>query len=375
MNDSELRRRLYVPNFEHWRKLCTKNYRSARTLGVQSVDNGVILPAIPIKQTDPYRCRGGVCDRDLNFVAGYNNQPPDQKNGAYCIDEAYSIEHSELEQSSDEVIFGGILVCHFGHFLTDCLARMWYAIEHPDDRRRFVFLMLKTSKLQELKNWVYQFFDLLGLSEERIVILDKPTQFSKVVVPEQSVRIKHDYTREFLLPFEHIAKRVRPFEVRKVFLTRGKTLKSQIHLCNQEYFEAFYRMRGFTVIAPEELSVTDQIALISGADEVATFLGTLAHWSLFSRPNTKWTFINRVDNIVTRQCLINDAVGIDWHFVSAAMNFLYAEQGGGVCLLGSTDHWKRYALEHYGVRLDPNARLPCRYRSSTITSSDGASIS
>ena len=325
---------------------------------MQIVDKGIILPAVPIQKNDPYRCRGGVCDSDLKFVAGYNNQPPDQKNGAYCLDEAYPIDRNKIEQSNEEVIFGGILVCHFGHFLTDCLARMWYAVRHRDDRRKFVFLMLKTSQLQELKNWVYQIFDLLGVPEDRLVILEKPTQFAKIVVPEQSVRIKHDYTNEFLLPFKYITRRVRPFGVKKLFLTRGKDLKSAIHLCNQEYFEAFYRMRGFTVIAPEQLSVTDQIALVSGADEVATFLGTLAHWSLFSRPNTKWTFINRVDNIVSRQCLINQAVGIDWHFVSAAMNFLYAEQGGGVCLLGSTDQWKQYVLEHYGVRLDPTARLP-----------------
>ena len=325
---------------------------------MQIVDKGIILPAVPIKKNDPYRCRGGVCDSDLNFVAGYNNQPPGQKNGAYCLEEAYQIERGEIEQSNEEVIFGGILVCHFGHFLTDCLARMWYATENPNDRRKFVFLMLKTSNLQELKMWVYQLFDLLGIPEDRLVILEKPAQFERVVVPDQSVRIKFDYTKEFLLPFRHIAQRIRPSGIKKLFLTRGKELKSAIHLCNQEYFEAFYQMRGFTVIAPEQLSITNQIALIVGAEEVATFLGTLAHWSLFSRPNTKWTFINRVDNIVSRQCLINDAVGIDWHFVSAAMNFLYAEQGGGVCLLGSTEHWKRFVLEHYGIQLDPNARLP-----------------
>ena len=358
MKDTELRRRLYVPNFEHWKKICLQPYFSARELGVQTIEKGVILPARQRDEKNRYLCRGGVCDADLNFVVGYNNQSPDQKNGAYCLDEAYALERSELEQSNEEVIFGGILVCHFGHFLTDCLARMWYAVSHPNDRRKYVFIMLKTSNLQELKSWVYMMFDLLGVPEERLVILDKPTQFAKVIVPEQSVRIKYDFTKEFLYPFRYIMRRVRPFGIKKLFLTRGKELKSAMHLCNQEYFEAFFQARGFTVIAPETLSITDQIALVSGAEEIATFLGTLAHWSLFSRPGTKWTFINRVDNFVSRQCLINQATGVDWHFVSAAMNFLYAEQGGGVCLLGSTEHWKRYVLEYYGIQLDPTARIP-----------------
>ncbi len=358
MNETELQRRLYLPNFEHWRRHCSKNFFSDRKLEVRTVENGIILPTRRIEGQNQYHCRGGVCDEERNFVAGYNNQPPGKKNGAYCIDEAYPIEPKELELFSDEVIFGGILVCHFGHFITECLSRMWYVVENPEDRRRVVFIMLKTSPLQELKNWVYQFFDLLGLPEDRVVILEKPAQFRAVLVPDQSVRIKYDYTREFMLPFKHIARRIRPFNAKKLFLTRGKNLKSAMTLVNQEYFEQFFQQRGFQVIAPEELSVIDQIALITGADEVATFLGTLAHWSLFSHVGAKWTFLNRVDEIASRQCLINDAVGIDWYFVSCAMNFLYAEQGGGVCLLGSTDYWKAYALEHYGIRLDPNARMP-----------------
>ena len=358
MDDNQLKRRLYVPNFEHWKALCTKKYFSDRQLEVQTVERGIILPALPIDAKDPYHCRGGVCDQNQKFVAGYNNLPPGQKNGAYCIDEAYEIAPDALERSDEDVIFGGILVCHLGHFLTDCMARMWYVVQNPDDLRKVVFLMLKTSQLQSLKNWVYQLFDLIGLSEDRIIILEKPTQFQSVTIPDQSVRIKHDFTREFLMPFEHIKRRLRPSNIKKIFLTRSPNVVSSMHLCNQKYFEDFYRARGFKIISPESYSIVDQVSLIMGADEVVTFLGTLAHWSLLSHKGARWTMINRVDGISTRQCLINEAVGIDWCFVSAAMNFLYAEQGGGTCLLGPTEQWQRYALEHYKIQLDPNARLP-----------------
>ena len=45
ISDNELRQRLYVPNFEHWKKLCTKEYFSEREPTVKSVENGIILPA------------------------------------------------------------------------------------------------------------------------------------------------------------------------------------------------------------------------------------------------------------------------------------------------------------------------------------------
>ena len=360
MDESALRTRIYVPNYDHWARLCNKKYFSNRPLAVETVGNGIILPAKAVEGKDVYHCQGGVCDADLNFVAGYNNMAPGQKNGAYCIDEAYAVERKDIVTSDETVIFGGIMVYHLGHFLTDCLARMWYVVKNLELEHKVVFLPVKTSKLQELRHWVYQLFDLMGLPEDRIVILDKPTQFKSVIIPEQSVRIKYDFTKEFLLPFEHIKKRVRPANIKKLFLTRGKGLQSAMHLCNQEYFEAFFAARGYTVISPETLSMTDQISLISGAEEVATFLGTLAHWSLLSHKGARWTMLTRVDDIESRQCLINEAVGLDWCLVSTAMNFLYAEQGGGACLLGSTPQWKQYALEHHGVRLDPNARMPLK---------------
>ena len=358
MDEKELKRHLYVPNYKQWKQNSLRGYYSDRLLEVREVEGGIVLPARPVDKKDPYHCRGGVCDADLNFVAGYSNQSPEKKNGAYCLEEAYPVERNEIVTSNETIIFGGILICHFGHFLTDCLTRMWYVIQNPELDHKVVFVMLKTSKLQALEGWVYEMLNLMGLTADRIVILDKPTQFKSVIVPDQSARIKFDFTKEFLDPFRHVTSRIRPSNEKKIFLTRGRNLKSAIRLCNQEYFEAFFKERGYTLIAPETLPLVDQISLVSGAEEVVTFLGTLAHWSLFSRAGVKWTFLTRVDNVESRQCLINEATGIDWYFVSAAKNFLYAEQGGGVNLLGSTEEWRRYALEHHGVQLNPNVRMP-----------------
>ncbi len=350
ISDNELRQRLYVPNFEHWKKLCTKKYFSEREPTVKSVENGIILPARKKEYKEDHRYVGGVCNRNLKFVAGYSNIAPGKLNGWCCIDEAYPIERTEIEQSNEEVIWGGALICHFGHIITECLSRMWYVVENPDDQRRVVFLKVNT---WQVSPWLYELFSLIGLSEDRIVILDKPTQFSKVIVPEQSSRIKFNYTSKFLLPFRKAVENVEPRETpKKIFLTRSKDLKSQMYLANQDYFEEFYRAHGYKVVAPETLPIREQIAMIAGADEIAAFLGTLAHWSLFCRPGVKWTFLTRVDEFTTRQCLINEATGIDWYFVSTSKNFMQSAQGGGVCLIGSTDYWRQYVFDRFGERAD-----------------------
>ena len=348
-SDDELRRRLYVPNFDYWKKICTKKYYSKKEPTVQVVDKGIILPARMKEYKDENRYAGGVCDSELNFVAGYSNIAPGKMNGWCCIDEAYSIERKEIEQSNEEVIWGGALICHFGHIITESTSRLWYITENPDDQRRVVFLKVNTWKVAP---WLFELFDLMELSEDRIVILEKPTQFSKVIVPEQSSRIKCSYTNKLLIPYRRAVEKVPPIDgPKKILLTRSKGLRSQMYLANQDYFDEFYRAHGYELIAPETLSIKEQIAVITGADEVAAYMGTLAHWGLFCRAGVKWTFLTRVDEFTSRQCVIDEATGIDWYLVSTAKNFLHAAQGGGVCLVGSTEHWRKYVADHFGETL------------------------
>ena len=352
MNDIELSQRLYVPNPEHWQRQCSKNYLSTKLPTARTIRDGIVLPAKMKEYKEKHRYKGGVCDQNFKFVAGYTNMAPGKLNGWCCLDEAYEVERSEIVTSDEEIIWGGAMIWHFGHFITECMARMWYVVEHPEDQRKVVFVKVNTWKVAP---WMFQFFELLGLPKERVLIVeekDKPIQFKAITIPEQSSRIKHSYNEKFLVPFKKMASAVTPRgDVKQLFLTRSKELKTQMYLANADYFEEFYRRLGYKIVAPETLSAAEQVALITGADEIVTHMGTLAHWSLFCRAGVKWTFINRVDEFSSRQCLINQATGIDWYIVSASKNFMHSEQGGGVCLLGPTDYWTRFALEHYGVKI------------------------
>ena len=356
MDDSELRRRLYVPNFDHWKNLCNKNHHSTKMPTVKMLANGIILPAKQKAIKEEHRYKGGVCDSDFNFIAGYSNLAPGRMNGWCCLDESYTVERDKLVACDEEVIWGGALICHFGHFITESLSRMWYLVEHPESNRCVAFVKVNTWKVAP---WLYQFLELLGLPEERVMIVDKPTQFRSIVIPEQAARIKFNYTDKFLLPFRKMAGAVTPRgDVKKLFLTRSKELKSQMYLANADYFEEFYRQRGYEVVAPEKLSAAEQIALITGAEEIVCHMGTLAHWSLFSRPGVKWTFLTRVDEFTSRQMLINNATGIDWYLVSTSRNFMHSEQGGGVCLLGSTEYWRRYVFDHHHEQIEVETKIP-----------------
>ena len=63
MDDNTLRQRLYVPNFEHWRRLFSKKYFSVRALEVRTVENGMIIP--PPDRSN--QLGGGVFDQDFKL--------------------------------------------------------------------------------------------------------------------------------------------------------------------------------------------------------------------------------------------------------------------------------------------------------------------
>ena len=358
MSEQDLRKKLLVPNVGDWLKFCKKNYRRDRALTVKIVENGVILPARPVNEIDPFKCNGGVCDRDLNFVDGHNDVIDDPWNGNYVLRDAFEVKPDEIVTSDETVIYGGAMIRHFGHFITESFARLWYVVQHPELNTRIAFVAFKANSMQVHRPWINKLLDLMGIADERILIIEKPTRFRSIIVPEQSLYFRDCYSDEFFLPYKAILSRIRPGSARKIFLSRSSSLQSMVTLNNQEYFEEFYRARGFSIVYPEKLSISDQIALVSGADEIVTFLGTLSHWALFCRPQTKFTMLTRVDSTtdfhetIPRQCLINAASDTDWRIVSVARNFLFALHGLGECLLGVTEYWKRYVLERFGETID-----------------------
>ena len=280
----------------------------------------------------------------MTFVAGLlRNKPPSA--GAFGVKGAYEVK--EVVKFDEEVIFGGVLVGLFGHFILESLGRMWYVLQNRQDKRKIVFLTVGEQQ------WFYSFLDLLDIERERIVILKQPTKYKKIVIPDESIHSWYNYTKEYILPYDYIASKVKRSKIKKLYLTRSKIKLKESeagkYICNEEYFEKFYQSKRFTVISPEQFSIEEQISMLVGASEVASTLGSLSHLALFCRPGTKFTMLTRVDDdTLYPQCLINEAKDIDCVIVDASMNFLPLQhRGGGVSLLGETKFWRQYVKEKY----------------------------
>ena len=343
--DKDFSGRLYVSNIDAWKNGLERFKLSERELEVKTIENGIILPA---RELSKKVYEGGVCDNDFNFVAGHHRVK--DIGGWGSVISSYTVDRSDIKRSDEDVIFAGCFIQHFGHFFMECLGRLWYVLQHPEVQSKIVFINTIGKSFRQ----VY-FFEMMDIPKERYSVVSEPTQFRSITIPEESYSL-YECTKEYLIPYQYIRKKLEPGTVQKLYLTRRQfdAAQTQHARCfNEQYFESWFSSRGFTIIAPEKLPIAEQISLVSGADEIAATLGTLSHFALFCKPGTKFIMLLRKgDSIPELQFLVNRMADIDWKVVDVSKNFLYTQWGLGACLLGSTQHWKQFVADYFNEQID-----------------------
>jgi len=331
---------LYVENTVYWEKHCAKNYNLRGPLGTVELDKGIILPTkLIIDEKYPnFGLSGGVCDCDGNFVAGILRDILGLSSNRTC-QSSYKVDVEDLEFIDETVVYGGVLYRHFGHFIMESLCRLWWWVENKDKGYKIVF------NSQNAKR--YEFYELLnmtGINDNDIIILDKPQQFKKVIVPEQSAYFFSGYHEKFLNIYNCIRNSVKPAEYEKIYLTRTKLpLKDTI---NEEYFEQYYQSKGYKVVAPEQLSIREQVSIMAGASEVVCVSGTLAHLVLFAKDGIKQTVLVRSSSsMYPAQLWLDRARDIESTYIDVSMNLLPTSHARGTFLLFPTEYWKKYLAD------------------------------
>lgn len=308
------------------------------------VENGVMLPLRTLTTRKPILFEGGVCDSKLQFVAGFMSGIYDNKfKNLSCIS-SYHVSASDIATVDESVVFAGILQKYFGHILFDSISRWWWFVKHPQYTGKIAFLS-SVSKNDKLYFLQMELLSRLGIDTNRVVIVDKPTRFKKIIVPEQSVYRIDAYHKDFIQPFNIIRDSVKPGSIEKIYFTRRFLHKSDT--INEEYFESFYTRQGYTVVAPEKLTIEEQISLIAGAKEFACLQGTLSHLMLFAKDKTKITILRRTQDIVGAQISVNQIRNLDVTYVDISANFLPTSHIFGPFMLTATSCWKQYVLDNY----------------------------
>lgn len=362
-----MKKRIWISKENKWEALTQKNYLNKNKLEIKSLKNGIILPP---KHLENGHYAGGACSEDFNFIGGltlYDETHPEYPGWAAM---AKSYKTSDVEKSSEEVIFGGVIYNHFGHFLLDGLSRLWYLVKYPQDKRKVAFVVISwdnaDEKLGSVREFNYEFLKMLGLNKERILIINKATKFAKIIVPQESHHAYFNYSKEWISIYQKLAESADKIcqkepKFDKIFLSHKKWLGScGVRSCecvNEDLFEEFFSKLGFEVIYPEELSIARQIYLAHNAKQIASTIGTTTHFALFCKPNTQFFMLIRIlEDPLIPQIIINQASRIDWHIISTDRNFLHANRTWGPLNLDFTDDFIEFCEKILGKKAANLAR-------------------
>lgn len=245
----------------------------------------------------------------------------------------------DIEFVNKDVIYCGVLSPHYGHFLIESTVRLYYYLQNRDKNAYIVF-----SKLVDyIPKFAQDFFKLLGIPEDKIIYVDKPTQFKSVIIPYKSFKREY-YTEEFLIPFKEVSQNIKPAKYKKIYFTR-KYWNDIVKCFGEEELEKVFNKNGFVSIAMEKLSLNEQIAVIKGAKEIAGINGTAFHNIVFSETPKLLIMLNRNEE-TDCQHIINNVTNAHCYLIKAYENPLPVYHPYGPFIIGATKEFKNFAKEY-----------------------------
>ena len=246
----------------------------------------------------------------------------------------------------EKVVYCGYLVNHWGHFLVEAVTRLWYALEQDPTVDKYVFFVDKGEE-RTVKGNYKAFFQLLNIWD-KLELVNTPTTYREVIVPEISFQCMKFYSPKYLAVFDAIADNVTvdPSWERfdKIYFTRSQFAGNNNYEFGLEAFDDFYRRNGYAVLAPEKLPLEQMIYLIRGASEVASMSGSTPHNMLFASNGQKLTILERLVTNDDHQVCVNQMRQLSVTPIDA--NFqLYTVDFCGPYMLGCNHLFEQYRTD------------------------------
>lgn len=196
---------------------------------------------------------------------------PVNRNASLCKD--ITIEHLPIE-----AIYGGVIVNHYGHFITDTLSRFWYIntlkSNAPIILNIFNFTNLDYSDFK-LSSFQKQYFDIVGVDTSRFIFVKNPICVESLIVPTKGF-IGERYSNP-----EHFDSISCKSEIKKkykkVWLSRSNYTSCEVEHVNILEVEDILRKAGWLIVYPEELNLAEQLDLFREARIVSGLEGSAFH--------------------------------------------------------------------------------------------------
>ena len=174
---------------------------------------------------------------------------------------------SVTDEHVEEMVYGGPIMPHFGHFLISSLARLWAA--EPD--RPFLFHS-SPPVFDHRAPYIQAFVAAAGLTPRNCLSFDKPTRIRRLIVPEPSIVEQASVAAAYSASAAKIGDAFAPtglFDGQRCYLSKARLTRGIAGLFGEEVIEEAFHKAGFLIVRPELLSIAEQVDLFRSASIIA----------------------------------------------------------------------------------------------------------
>lgn len=342
--------KLYIdePMRKIYKEYDNKNYLNKKKLKILEVENATILPPKKrLGQWNPICGKGGIVDNNNNYI---KESAQTAKNMYDRVNGKYKYNKNNVEFRNETVIYLNHFIKHWGHFLIDVIGRMWY----KNKKYKYVFTTNYNEDLR-IEGSFLEFIRYCGIDINDIIIINKPTKFKKIIIPETSYIPGDYYTKEYINIFREVIKNC-PKEkknIKKIYFSRQSFNRAKSKEVGESKIEKFFLDNDFIPVSPEKLSLKEQINYIQSADEIVAINGTLPHNIMFAKENTKLILLNKTYSINFHNFLMNQASNCNATFIDVHKSLLPVLYGYGPFIMKITNNLIKFAKDNkYKVNID-----------------------
>lgn len=218
------------------------------------------------------------------------------------------IKSDKIKLIETDVIYLGWVFPHYGHFLMESLSRLWF-LEQYSGKAKFLFNVYRDhSQFIGSKKWAEDLLSCFNISSEDIIYSDDFYQAKRVYIPSQSL-VLHSSVNSKAQNFiwnkikSQFADDSAIIKKDKIYLSRSKLVKDKRKLENEDIVEGVFLRHGFQIVHPEEISLKQQIEILSQAKVVVGPSGSALHNAAFMRKGSLLISLTTPDF-----CLLNEAL-------------------------------------------------------------------
>lgn len=311
------------------------DYKSIETPAVWHGENATVLPVQKIDRFN-WIGQGGVFDSEGRCVA--------LSTGECCVQPG-TARKARLYRD-EKVVYCGYLIHHWGHFLMEGVARLWYYLENDTSIDKYVFV-LDDGEEREISGNYREFFSLLGIYD-RLEIINQPVTYREIVVPELAFHKFGHYSPKFLSIFDTIVNHVPASGgsfPKKIYMSRCALPKHTDYDFGFEAIDDFFQRNGYKILYPEQFSLSELIRYIQAADTVAAVSGSLLHNMLFAQQGKHLVVAERGAYINEWQPPVDRIKELKTTYIDANIP-IYTVAMSGPFIMGYNDLVERYAADH-----------------------------